>query len=53
MPDKISLNYLKLLYYEKYEVVTLCEVGGQPKKKKKRKTQLQGNKTHRTHFSDL
>ena len=35
MPDKISLNYLKLLYYEKYEVVTLCEGGGQPKKNAK------------------
>ena len=37
MPDKMNLDYLKLLYceFQKYEVMTMSVVGGQPKKKKK------------------
>ena len=52
-PDKMNLDYLKLLYceFQKYEVMTMSLGGGQPKKA--RKSQLQGNKTHRTHFSNL
>ena len=34
MPDKVNLDYVKLLYceYQKYEVITMSVVGGQPKK---------------------
>ena len=33
MPDKMNLDDLKLLYRacQKYEVMTMCAVGGQPK----------------------
>jgi len=47
IPGKMTLDYLKLLCYEfqKYKVMTMAVVGGQPKK--------QNNKTHQTHFSNL
>ena len=34
IPDKLSLDYLKLLYceFQKYEVMTMAVVGGHPKK---------------------
>ena len=34
LPDKINLDHLKLLYceFQKYEVMTMSVVGGQPKK---------------------
>ena len=34
MPDKMDLDYLKLLYceFQKYEVMTMSVVGGQPKR---------------------
>ena len=34
MPDKMNLDYLKLLYseFQKYEFMTMSVVGGQPKK---------------------
>ena len=34
MPDKMNLDYLKLLYceFQKHEVMTKPVVGGQPKK---------------------
>ena len=34
MPDKMNLDYLKLLYceFQKYEVMTLSVVGGHPNK---------------------
>ena len=34
MPDKMNLDYLKLLYceFQNYEVMTMSVVGGQPKK---------------------
>ena len=53
MPDKMNLDYLKLLYceFQKDEVMNMSVVGGQPKKT--RKFQLKSNKTHRTHFSNL
>ena len=38
MPDKMNFfDYLKLLFceFQKYEVMTMSVVGGQPKKKKK------------------
>ena len=52
MANKMNLDYLKLLYctFQKYEVMTRCVVGGQPKKKKTCKYELQSNKTHQTHF---
>ena len=36
MPDKMNLDYFKLLYceFQKYKVMTMSVVGGQPKKKK-------------------
>ena len=35
MPDKMNLDYLKLLYceFQKYEVMTMSVVGDQPNKK--------------------
>ena len=38
MPDKMNSEHLKLLYceFQKYEVMTMSVVGGQPKKKKKK-----------------
>ena len=35
--SKMNLDYLKLLYceFQKYEVMTLSEVGGQPEKTRK------------------
>ena len=35
MPDKMNLDYLKLLYceFQKYEVMNFSVVGGHPKKK--------------------
>ena len=34
MPDKMNLDYLKLLYceFQKYKVMTMSVVDGQPKK---------------------
>ena len=34
MPEKMNLDYLKLLYceFQKYKVMTMSVVGGQPKK---------------------
>ena len=34
MPDKIKLDYLMLLYceFQKYEIMIMSVVGGQPKK---------------------
>ena len=42
MPDNMNLDYLKLRYreFQTYEVMTMSVVGGQPKKKKTRKSQL-------------
>ena len=43
MPDKVNLDYLKLVKceFQKYEVLTMSVEGGQPQKKKKtRKAQL-------------
>ena len=44
MPDKMNLDYLKLLYdeFQMYEVMTMSVIGGQPPppKKKTRKPQL-------------
>ena len=50
MPDKMGLDYLKLLYceFQKYEVMTMSVVGGQAKKHAN-----PNNKTHWTHFSNL
>ena len=37
MPDKMNLDYLKLLCdeFQKYEVMTMSVIGGQPKKTRK------------------
>ena len=34
MPNKMNLDYLTLFYceFQKYEVMAMCVVGGQPKK---------------------
>ena len=39
MPDKMNLDYLKLLYckFQKYDVMTMSVVSGEPKNKKKTK----------------
>ena len=45
----------KLLYYEfqKYEVMAMSVVGGQPKKKSYTHITVKTQKTHRTNFSNL
>ena len=39
MPDKVNLDYLKLVKceFQKYEVLTMSVAGGQPQKKKKKR----------------
>ena len=42
MPDKLNLDYLKLLdcEFQKYEAMTMSVVGGQPNNTQKRETQI-------------
>ena len=46
MPDKMGLDYLKLLYceFQEYEVMTMSAEGGQPKRKKHAKPSYKATK---------
>ena len=50
MPDKMNLDELKLLYceFQKYEVMTMTVLGGQPKNKNKKKTKTKTKKQKKT-----
>ena len=52
MPDKMNLDYLKLLYceFQKYDVMTLSVVGGQPKNMQ---IPVIKQQTYQMHFSNL
>ena len=53
MPDKMNLDYLKLVKceFQKYEVLTMSVAGGQPKKKNKQKHAKQQNTSNALHFT--
>ena len=54
MANKMNLDYLTLLYctFQKYEVMTMCVVGGQPKKKPKLTVFLELRSAKTVRFSE-